>query len=316
MINFITTMFQKLHKNAKTNYLIRQDIQASSKPISVLARKFNVSWNTIKKWKTRKVVEDKSSRPGKLRTTLSIDDEDLIIFERKKFKKTVDEIFLTLENKVKNLYPQKVYRCLKRYGLSSLPEEFIKAERKIRKFRKYTIGYLHMDTLYSPKIAKKRYYIFAAIDRVSKTAFIWVSTKKTKEMGARFLRKVLKFYPYPIHYVLTDNGSEFSYNALPKNKRTRKIHPFDLVCRQNKIQHRTIKFKHPWTNGMVERFNGKIKDKVFRRFIFEGKNDLETKLVQFLNHYNFQVRLKQIDFQTPADFLKNKFNKSLQPIVN
>ncbi len=315
MIHFITTMFQKLHKNAKTNYLIRQAIQASLEPISVLAGKFNVSWNTVKKWKTRKAIEDKSSRPENLRTTLSINDEDLIIFERKKFKKTVDEIFLTLESKIKNLYPQKVYRCLKRYGLSSLPEEFIKAERKIRKFRKYTIGYLHIDTLYSPKIAKKRYYIFAAIDRVSKIAFIWVSTRKTKEMGARFLRKALKFYPCPIHYILTDNGSEFSYNALPKNKRTRKIHPFDLVCRRNKIQHRTIKFKHPWTNGMVERFNGKIKDKVFKRFIFEGRDDLETKLVQFLNHYNFQVRLKQIGFQTPADFLKNKFNKSLQPIV-
>ena len=102
-------------------------------------------------------------------------------------------------------------------------EEFVMAERKIRKFRKYTIGYLHIDTLFSPKIAKKRYYIFTAIDRVSKVGFLRVSTKKTKEMGAGFLRKVLRFYPYAIHYILTDNGFEFSYKALPKGKKRRNL---------------------------------------------------------------------------------------------
>lgn len=308
-------MLQKLHKNAKTNYSIRKEIKESNLSVSALAEKFNISWLTARKWKNRGSVEDKSSRPVKLQTTLSEKEEDLILFERKKFKKTVDEIYLTLEKDIPNLYPQKVYRCVRRYGLSSLPEEFVLAERKIRKFRKYTIGYIHIDTLFSPKIAKKRYYIFAAIDRVSKAAFLWIANRKTKEMGTRFLKKVLKFYPYAIHYILTDNGFEFSYKALPKRKKTKKAHPFDVVCRENKIDHRTIKFKHPWTNGMVERFNGKIKSKVFRRYILADRHDLEKKLMEYLNRYNFEVRLKQIGYMTPADFLKKKFNKSIQPIV-
>jgi len=308
-------MLQKLHKNAKTNYNIRREIKESNLPVSALAEKFNLSWPTIQKWKTRVSIEDKSSRPNKLQTTLSEKEEDLILFERKKFKKTVDEIYLTLEKDIPNLYPQKVYRCVRRYGLSSLPKEFVLAERNIRKFRKYTIGYLHLDTLFSPKIAKKRYYIFTAIDRVSKVAFLWVSERKTKEMGTKFLKMVLKFYPYAIHYILTDNGFEFSYKALPKGKKTKKIHPFDIVCKENKIEHRTIKFKHPWTNGMVERFNGKIKSKVFRRYILADRADLEKKLAEYLNRYNFEVRLKQINYMTPADFLKKKFNKSIQPIV-
>lgn len=308
-------MLQKLHKNAKTNYNIRQAIKASRESISALAKRFNISWLTAKKWKERTSVEDKSSRPDKIQTTLSEKEEDLILFERKKFKKTVDEIYLTLEKDIPNLYPQKVYRCVRRYGLSSLPEEFVLAERKIRKFRKYTIGYIHIDTLFSPKIAKKRYYIFTAIDRVSKVGFLWISNRKTKEMGTRFLKKVLTFYPYAIHYILTDNGFEFSYKALPKQKKTKKIHPFDIVCKENKIEHRTIKFKHPWTNGMAERFNGKIKSKVFRRYILTDRSDLKKKLTEYLNHYNFEVRLKQIDYMTPADFLKKKFNRSIQPIV-
>jgi transposase len=157
-------MLQKLHKNAKTNYSIRKEIKESKLSVSALAEKFNISWLTARKWKGRASVEDRSSRPIKIQTTLSEKEEDLILFERKKFKKTIDEIYLTLEKDIPNLYPQKVYRCVRRYGLSSLPEEFVLAERKIRKFRKYTIGYIHIDTLFSPKIAKKRYYIFTAID--------------------------------------------------------------------------------------------------------------------------------------------------------
>ncbi|MBU4298823.1 DDE-type integrase/transposase/recombinase [Patescibacteria group bacterium] len=308
-------MLQKLHKNAKTNYSIRKEIKESNLSVSALAEKFHISWLTAKKWKERASLEDKSSRPDKIRTTLTEKEEDLILFERKKFKKTVDEIYLTLEKDIPNLYPQKVYRCVRRYGLSSLPEEFVLAERKIRKFRKYTIGYIHIDTLFSPKIAKKRYYIFTAIDRVSKAAYLWIADRKTKEMGARFLRKVLKFYPYAIHYILTDNGFEFSYKALSKGRKTKKVHPFDIICKENKIEHRTIKFKHPWTNGMVERFNGKIKSKVFKRYILADRQDLEIKLTEYLNRYNFEVRLKQIDYMAPADYLKKKFNKSIQPIV-
>jgi len=308
-------MLQKLHKNAKTNYAIRQEIKQSQDSISALAKKFNLSWSTVKKWRERETLEDKSSRPHKLRTTLTQAQEDLIIFERKKFKKTVEEIYFSLEGKIPNLYPLKIYRCLVRYGLNVLPEELIKAERRIKRFRRYTIGYLHIDTLYSPKINKKRWYVFTAIDRVSKLAFLWVSERKTKEMGTRFLRMVLAFYPYRIHYILTDNGMEFSYNFLPKGKKTKKIHPFDKLCQEMQIQHRTIKFKHPWTNGMVERFNGKVKNKVFKRYLFSGEEDLKEKLISYLNSYNFEVKLRQLNYKTPAEYLKERFNYSIQRIV-
>lgn len=310
-------MFQKLHKNARTNYSIRKEIQESQENINVLAKKFALSWKTVKKWRTRKTVEDKTSRPKKLKTTLSQFEEDLIVFERKEFKKTIEEIYFSLEKKIENIYPVKIYRVLKRYHLSVLPNELIKAERKIRKFHRYNIGYLHLDSLWVPKITdKKRRYIYTAIDRVSKLAFIQFSEDKKIKTSTGFLHKVLDFYPYKINYILTDNGIEFSYNQLPKIRRPKnKIHFFDQICRDEKIQHRTIKFKHPWTNGMVERFNGKIKDRVFRRYIFENIPDLKEKLTTFINEYNFKVKLKQINYQSPAEFLKNKHGYFVQPIV-
>ena len=82
-------MLQKLHKNAKTNYLIRQEIKNSTASIAELSRRFNISWLTVKKWKSRSEVSDKSSRPDNVRTSLSKEQEDLIIFERKKYKKVL-----------------------------------------------------------------------------------------------------------------------------------------------------------------------------------------------------------------------------------
>lgn len=111
------------------------------------------------------------------------------------------------------------------------------------------------------------------------------------------IREAIKQNQEPIavlarKYNLTDNCFEFSYKALPPNKKTKKIHPFDQICQKEKIQHQTIKFKHPWTNGMVERFNGKIKTKIFRRFLFADEEDFKTKLNYYLKHYNFEVKLR------------------------
>lgn len=308
-------MYIKQHKNAKTTPVIRSLIQASNEPINILANRLGLSWKTVKKWKTRSSLEDVSSKPHKTRTTLTPYQEDLILFERKKFKKTVEEIFFSLENEIVGIYPMKIYRCLCRYGLSVLPQEWLDAERKIRKFRRYTIGYLHIDALYTPKINHKRWYVFTCIDRVSKLALVWLTDHKTMTNGAIFLGKVLSWYPYPIHYILTDNGFEFTYKALVKTGKTKKIHLFDQTCQKNKIQHRTIKFKHPWTNGMVERFNGKIKTKVFKKYLFPDIENLNQKLIEYINHYNFVVRLKQLGYQTPVDYLKSKFTYSVQPIV-
>ncbi len=306
----------KLHKNATTTIAVRQAIQKSHLSAYAIAKQYGISENTARRWKERASVEDVSSRPHKLNTVLTKEQEELICFERKQFKKTIEEIFFTLEDKIPNLYPMKAYRCLRRYDLAVLPEEFVNAERKIKKFRRYGIGYLHQDLLYAPKINKKRSYIYTAIDRIAKIAFIMVGERKNKETGAKFLKKTIEFYPYKINYILTDNGFEFSYKALPKNKKTKKVHPFDKICKEHKIQHRTIKFKHPWTNGMAENFNKRIKQKVLKKYMFESIFELNGKLIEFVDDYNQNKRLRKLNYKTPAEYVKETKGITLQRIVS
>ncbi|MFH1233305.1 MAG: integrase core domain-containing protein [Patescibacteria group bacterium] len=112
------------------------------------------------------------------------------------------------------------------------------------------------------------------------------------------------FYHYKINYILTDNGFEFSFNTLPEGKKTKKLHPFDELCKENKIQHRTIKFKHPWTNGMAENFNKKIKRNILTKYCFQSIIKLNNKLLEFIDDYNQNKRLKSLNYKTPAQYLK------------
>lgn len=316
-------MLQKLHKNAKTNYHIRQYIKASAKTPNELAIDLNLNVKTIRKWKSRDEIADKPSRPFHLRTNLTQEQEDLIVYERRAHKKTLFEIWDTFDQVIPHLYPMKIYRVLDRWGLSVLPKELADTDRIVKKFKKYTIGYLHVDLLYTPKFVlpngtKKRWYVFTCIDRVSKIAYVWLTNRKTQYMGKTFLEKIIDFYPYRINYILTDNGLEFTYKS--KAAKTILTHPFDKLCKIHKIKHRTIRFAHPWTNGMIERFNQKVKQNVIKRYLFQNVKELNEKLIAYVNRYNFELKLQQLDRKTPVEYLLYKFGKYLkrrpQRIVN
>jgi transposase InsO family protein len=63
--------------------------------------------------------------------------------------------------------------------------------------------------------------------------------------AAQFLRDLLQALPYRIHAVLTDNCIQFTTRALNAHAFA---HIFDRVCRENGIEHRLTKVRHPWIN--------------------------------------------------------------------
>jgi hypothetical protein len=77
---------------------------------------------------------------------------------------------------------------------------------------------------------------------------------------------MLKFSPFGITHVLTDNGLEFT-NRLLKDKKGKyctKPSKLDVLCEQNQIDHRCTKPFTPKTNGMVEKANDIIKNKTIK----------------------------------------------------
>ena len=75
-----------------------------------------------------------------------------------------------------------------------------------------------------------------------------------------FLRRVAKAAPFKIAKLLSDNGSQFTDRFTSKTKEPSGDHAFDLQCKAQGIEHRLAPPRHPQTNGMVERFNGRISE--------------------------------------------------------
>ena len=72
-------MSQALHSLARTTQLIRKEIRESTETQAELARRYNVTRQTINKWQKRDSAEDRSHRPDTLRTTLTPAQEAVVV---------------------------------------------------------------------------------------------------------------------------------------------------------------------------------------------------------------------------------------------
>ena len=168
-----------------------------------------------------------------------------------------------------------------------------------KKFKRYPIGYFHID-IAEVRTQEGKLYLFVAIDRTSKFAFVQLVEKAGKMAAAAFLRDLIKAVPYAIHIILTDNGIQFTNHARHKYAG---IHIFDRVCAEHDIDHRLTKIKHPWTNGQVERMNRTIKDATVKRYHYNNHEQLKQHLDDFINAYNYGRRLKTLKGLTPYEFI-------------
>ncbi len=123
-------------------------------------------------------------------------------------------------------------------------------------------------------------YLFVAIDRTTKFAFVALHERATRRVAGDFLRHLIAAVPYRVHTVLTDNGTHFTTpgnvaSAAPLIKEaiaageTFRAHSFEAACARNGVEHRLTKPRHPWTNGRVERMNRTMEATV-RRYHYDG----------------------------------------------
>ena len=282
-------MKQIYHANATTNVRLRKEISNSNATILELSNKYGVSENTVKKWKKRDTFKDKSSRPNAIYYSLS-DLEMLIAVELRALTWwALDEITEILNPEEPEKIRSAVYRTFVRENVNKVPE---KEKEKARKFKEYDPGFLHIDVTYLPKINGIKYYLFVAIDRATRTLYYKIYDAKTSANAENFMLECFDFFPFGITHVLTDNGLEFT-NRLLKDKKGKycaKPSKLDIVCKQNKIDHRCTKPFTPKTNGMVEKANDIIKNKTIKITKYASLKEMNDDLMRFLVHYNLYRR--------------------------
>jgi transposase InsO family protein len=312
-------MGQVLHGCATTTEAIRRAIQHSQESLRALSKRYGINPKTVAKWKKRSAVADLPTGPKEPKSTsLSLDDEAIIVAFRKHTLLSLDDCLYALQATIPHLTRSSLHRCLQRHGISRLPD--VEDGKGIkRKFKTYPIGYFHID-IAEVRSAEGRLYLFVAIDRTSKFAFTELHEKATRRVAANFLQNLIRAVPYKVHTVLTDNGTHFTdpggeswsvteIKDMIERKQPFWAHAFEVACARNDIDHRLTKPKHPWTNGQVERMNRTIKDATVKRFHYETHNELRSHLSDFVSAYNFTKRLKTLKGLTPYEFICKAWTK-------
>ena len=304
----------QVHPRARTTPRTRAEIKASSATPGQLAERYNITAATARKWKRRDSCEDLSHRPHTLHTTLLPVQEAIAVELRRLLLLPLDDLLAVVREFINpDVSRAGLDRCLRRHGVSSLRELQAQAQadagvlkdQPAKTFKDYEPGFVHVDIKYLPQMPDEqdRRYLFVAIDRATRWVFMHIYADQSEKSSVDFLNRLERAAPMKITKLLTDNGSQFTDRFTSKKREPSGRHKFDVDCTALGIEHRLCPPKHPQTNGMVERFNGRI-SQVLHQTRFSSAAQLEATLMSYMKVYNHHIPQRALNHVSPVQALK------------
>ena len=188
---------------------MRRAIQHRQESLNTLAERYDINPKTVAKWTKRTYVHDAPMGPTQPRSTALTPEQEArcVAFRRHTLLPLADGRY-ALQSSIPCLTRSSLHRCFRRHGISRLPEVDGDMPAK-QKFKKYPLGYFHLDIAEVPT-EEGRLYLLVAIDRASTLAFAERHEKATRRLAANFLRALIAAVPDTLHPVVTDNGTQFT----------------------------------------------------------------------------------------------------------
>jgi transposase InsO family protein len=209
-------------------------------------------------------------------------------------------------------------RCLKRNQVNDLKalrvQQLGEPEQQTRRrktFKDYEPGFVHVDIKYLPQLPEEsdRCFLFAAIDRASKWVYFEIRDDRKAATARLFVSNLIRRAPFGITHLLTDNEAAFTDRLNRPQGEPSGKHPVDQLCADQGIAHRLIPPRQPETNGLVERFNGRISE-VLASVHLRNREELEATLERYRRLYNGQIPQKALDGRTPVEVLKQYYQSN------
>lgn len=284
---------------------------------SKASRKYGVSLSSVKRWNkqydgTWQSLLEKSHRPHSHPNRHTEKEERQIKNSFKKYYARYgwDGVYSDLKRKnYKRSYSGMIYAA-KRLGLA----EKKKPKKKSRQQRRYPEilvpgEKVQVDVKEVPynclrgKVLRdgKHIYQWTAIDECTRMRFVYGFEEHTPENSVKFIKMLIKVFPFKIQTIQTDNGTEFTYKYISDDK----ICPFDKALKKLGIKHKLIPPRTPWHNGKVERSHRSDQRYFYDWETFRSVEELNQKLSKHLIWSN-NKSMRTLGGKSPMQLLKEK----------
>ena len=149
----------------------------------------------------------------------------------------------------------------------------------------------------------EKFYQYTAIDEFTRIRYTWFTNEHSTYMSSEFVKRVVRYYPFKIETIQTDNGFEFT-NRLNWNKAKREQKTmFETTLEKLKIKYRQIKPYTPKENGKVERSHRKDQERFYYKKVFYSLEDLRNRGRDWRKEYN-NFPMRPLGWLSPNEFLK------------
>ena len=215
---------------------------------------------------------------------------------------------------------ETVFNVLRRENLIYKPEKK-KRKRVNKEYHGATVPgqKLQMDVKYVPsecvpeilKMQGKKYYQYTIIDEATSLRYLYWYDSKDSSVTVDFVKRAIRYFPFEIKMIQTDNGSEFTNRYV----NTKTISLLDRYLQLKGIEHKLTKPATPWHNGRVERSH-RTDDKFFySRLSFYDLNDLREQGKVWLSKYQNMYQRKY-NYLSPMEVWKEYKLTDKHPIYD
>ena len=216
-------MGQILHGSATTTAAVRRAIQNSQASLRALANRYGINQKTVRKWRNRSSVPT-SYRPEKTAVHSSVG-------RGRGGRRRIPPAYIAAARRL-SLCPagdHSASHALLAASLPATPRHQPVAGRRRRQARQeevqgLSIGFFHID-IAEVRTEEGKLYLFVAIDRTSKFAFVQLEDAATA-IPPTFLKALIEARSIQIRTVLTDNGVQFCDQPRAETDQRRASHAY------------------------------------------------------------------------------------------
>ena len=282
------------------------------------AIKFNECERTIYRWRKRydgslESLEDRSRRPHTQPKQHTAEEIKLIKDYKRKNKNTgLVVLWVKLREVGYKRTVQGLYHVMRRLGIYKKVASKRKRQENIEIEKvTYPGEKIQIDVKYVPKECMtkelqeqgEKFYQYTAIDEYTRIRYTWYTNEHSTYMSSEFVKRVVRYYPFKIKKIQTDNGFEFTnklnWQSFMKKKKT----IFEKTIEELGIEYKTIKPYTPQENGKVERSHRKDQERFYYGRVFYSLEDLRKRGKEWRKEYN-NFPMRPLGWISPNEYLR------------